>query len=117
MFVALLVATGVIALIGTVCVLDGSHDIFHPLVLIGPMMAFLYTWMPWKLYMNDGLSRFFDNNQLLFVATLNLLGVAAFVACCLSVGVQSVPRRNIKRRLSPAVARRLLFGGCVAGSL
>ncbi|MEG9431467.1 O-antigen polymerase [Terriglobus sp. ADX1] len=117
MFVALLIATGAIALIGTICALDGSHDIFHPLVLIGPMMAFLYTWMPWKLYMNGGLSRFFDSNQLLFIATLNLLGVAAFVGCCLSVGVRSVLRRNIRRRLSPSTAKRLLFGGSIAGSL
>ncbi|HEY9138512.1 MAG TPA: hypothetical protein VIM67_09580, partial [Terriglobus sp.] len=117
MFVTLLLATGVIALVGSICALDGSHDIFHPLVLIGPMMAFLYAWMPWKLYTNEGLSRFFDSNQLLFIATLNMLGVAAFVGCCLSVGVRSVSQRNIRRRLLPTVPRRLLFGGSIAGAL
>jgi len=117
MFVALLVATGAIALIGTICALDGSHDIFHPLVLIGPMMAFLYTWMPWKLYLSGGLSRFFEGSQLLFIASLNLLGVAAFVGCCLAVGVRSVRRQNIKSRLSPTTARRLLFSGSIVGSL
>jgi hypothetical protein len=81
------------------------------------MMAFIYTWMPWKLYTNDGLARFFDNQELLFIALLNLLGVAAFVAGCLSVGVRSVPRKNTRIRMSPQVLRRLQIGGMVVGSL
>lgn len=117
MFLTLLFATAVVALVGIICALDGSRDIFHPLIFIGPMMIFLYTWMPWKLYMNGGLSRFFDPSQMLFIASLNLLGVLAFVSCCLAVGVRSVPRNNIRQKLSPAVCRRLLVGGAVAGSI
>ncbi len=116
-FPVLLLITAAIAAVGIVCVLDGSGDIFHPLVFIGPMMIFLYTWMPWKLYMNGGLNRFFDSQQMIYIAILNLLGVLAFVGCCLAVGVRSVPRRNIKRKLSPEVCRRLLVGGAIAGSL
>ncbi len=55
MFLTLLLLTAAVAVIGTICALDGSHDVFHPLIFIGPMMVFLYTWMPWKLYMNGGL--------------------------------------------------------------
>ncbi|MGI4755217.1 MAG: hypothetical protein ACRYGF_00015 [Janthinobacterium lividum] len=117
MFLVLLLITAAIAAIGVICVLDGSGDIFHPLVYIGPMMIFLYTWMPWKLYMNGGLLRFFDSRQMLYIASLNLLGVLAFVGCCLSVGVRSVPRRNIRMRLSREVCRRLLIGGALAGSV
>ncbi len=117
MFVALLIATGVIALIGTVIALDGSGDVFHPLVFIGPMMAFLYTWMPWKIYSAGGLARFFDNDQMLFIAVLNLLGVLCFVAGCLAAGVRSVPRNNIRTRFSPAVCERLLVGGSIAGAV
>ena len=117
MFLTLLLLTAAVAAIGIVCALDGSRDIFHPLMFIGPMMIFLYTWMPWKLYMNGGLSRFFDSGQMLFIATLNLLGVLAFVGCCLAVGVRSVPRNNVRMGLSPRVCRRLLIGGTVAGSL
>ena len=116
MFLVLLLATAAIAAIGIFCVLDGSGDIFHPLVLIGPMMIFLYTWMPWKLYMNGGLARFFDYHQMMYIAELNLLGVLAFVGCCLAVGVRSVPRRNIRMKLSPTACRRLLIGGAIAGS-
>ena len=117
MFLTILLLTAVIAAIGTIAALDGSRDIFHPLVFIGPMMIFLYTWMPWKLYMNGGLARFFDSEQLLFIATLNLLGVLAFVSCCLAVGVRSVPRNNIRTKLSDDACRRLLIGGTVAGSI
>ena len=117
MFLTILLVTATIAAIGTVCALDGSRDIFHPLIFIGPMMIFLYTWMPWKLYMSGGLARFFDSEQLLFIATLNLLGVLAFVSCCLAVGVRAVPRNNIQKELSPEVRRRLLIGGSIAGSI
>jgi hypothetical protein len=117
MFLTILLITAAIAVIGTACALDGSRDIFHPLVFIGPMMIFLYAWMPWKLYMSGGLARFFDSSQLLFIATLNMLGVLAFVGCCLSVGVRSIPRNNIYMQLSPEICRRLLIGGAVAGSV
>src|ERR1700712_2480175 len=117
MFLTLLLITAAIAAIGTICALDGSRDIFHPLVFIGPMMMFLYGWMPWRLYLSGGLARFFDSQQLLFIATLNLLGVLAFVGCCLAVGVRSVPRNNIHMQWSPEVCRRLLVGGAVAGSI
>ena len=85
MFLTLLILTGVIAAVGVVIALDGSRDIFHPLVFIGPMLMFLYTWMPWKLYMSGGLARFFDSGQLLFIASLNLLGV------CLRLWVAAWP--------------------------
>ena len=117
MFVTILILTAVVAIVGTVCALDGSRDIFHPLIFIGPMLVFLYTWMPWKLYMAGGLARFFDSGQLLFIAALNFLGVLAFVGCCLAVGVRSVPRKNIHTELPPAVCRRLLVGGSIAGSI
>ena len=116
-FLVLLLLTAAVAAVGVFCVLDGSGDIFHPLIFIGPMMIFLYTWMPWKLYMNGGLLRFFDNGQMLYIALLNFLGVFAFVGSCLAVGVRAVPRRNIHQRWSPTVCRRLLLGGAVAGSL
>ncbi len=117
MFVALLLATGLIAAIGTVVVLDGTGDVFHPLVFIGPMMIFLYTWMPYKIYSSGGLARFFDNDQMLFIATLNLLGVLAFVSGCLAAGVRSAKRNNVRMRFSKPVCRRLLIGGAMAGAI
>ena len=116
MFVALLITAAAIALIGLLIALDGSHDVFHPLIFAGPMMAFIYCWMPMKLVGSGGLAQYFDNDQLLFVQTLNVLGVTAFVVCCLSAGVRvTKPGRRRTRALSQETMRRMLIGGSIAG--
>ncbi|MFT4112065.1 hypothetical protein [Silvibacterium sp.] len=118
MFEFLLAAAGGISILAVICALDGSHDVFHPLVFIAPMFGFLYCWMPWKLLNVDGLSQYLYNDQMLFVQTLNLLGVTAFVGACLAVGLR-VPATEHKYSSpsSPLVLRRLLIGGCVAGAV
>ncbi len=119
MFELLLIAAALIALVGALCAYDGSRDVFHPLVFIGPMLAFLYGWMPWRLSAAGGLEPFFDNDQLLFVQTLNVFGVLAFVVACLFAGLQASPRARLAapRPLSPEGSRRLLIGGVLAGSI
>ena len=116
-FQIMLFGVAAIAIIGVVCALDGSRDVFHPLLLIAPMLGLLYAWMPWKLLTVNGLAQFFDEEQLRFVQTLNLLGVLAFVACCLAVGVR-IPRKSRKRLyLSARSVNRLLIGGAIAGTI
>ncbi len=115
MFEALIIAAAVIAILGIIVALDGSKDAFHPLILIGPMFIFLYAWMPWKLLSADGLSRFFDQDQVVFVQTLNVAGVFAFVAACLAAGVRLRKRKRNGLALSPKAIERLLIGGSVAG--
>ena len=147
MFEALLWASGAVALLGMLYALDGSRDIFHPLAFISPMLIFLYAWMPSKLVAVDGLERYFDSDQLLFIQSFYLCGIAAFIVACLSVGVRvrrpegvlgrmdggqmdggqihsgqtrsGQPRRAKPARpvLSPQMCRRLLIGGAIAGSL
>ena len=118
MFLALLITAAAIAIVGAIAALDGSRDVFHPLIIIGPMLAFLYGWMPWKLVQAGGLPRFFDNDQLLFVQTLFVLGVLAFVVCCLAAGVR-VRKSEIRRprHFSAWTLRRLLIGGSIAGTI
>ena len=118
LFPCLLVATALVALAGVAIALDGSRDVFHPMVFIGPMMIFLYGWMPWKIYSSHGLDRFFDSDQLIFVATLNLIGVSAFVISCLSAGLQ-VRSSALRKRavLNRGQLDRLLIGGTIAGCL
>ncbi len=118
MFVALLITAAAIALVGLIVALDGSRDVFHPLIFVGPMLAFLYGWMPLKLVQAGGLARFFDDDQLRFVQTLNVLGVLAFVGCCLAAGVR-LRKREMRpaRQFSAQTLRRLLIGGSIAGSL
>jgi hypothetical protein len=118
MFVALLITAAAIAIVGAIAALDGSRDVFHPLILVGPMLAFLYGWMPWKLVEAGGLPRFFDGDQLLFVQTLFVLGVLAFVVGCLGAGVR-VSRSEVRRprRFSTTTLRRLQLGGAIAGAI
>ena len=116
MFEALLVATALVAVIGLLAALDGSRDVFHPLVFIAPMLAFLYSWMPYKLWSVNGLDRYFDTNQLLFVQRINIFGVLAFVGACLWAGVRLPANRVVSTPpLTQEACRRLLVGACIAG--
>ena len=118
MFEWLLVATVILVAIGILVALDGSRDVFHPLVFIGPMFGFIYFWMPFKLWSADGLDRFFDANQLFYVQRLNILGVAAFMLACLCAGLRT-PRTLTRQTqpLSKEACRRLLIGAGIAGTV
>lgn len=116
MFLGLLITAASIAGIGVLLALRGSRDVFHPLVFIGPMLGFLYAWMPYKLFAAGALPSFFDGEQLIRVQIVNVLGVLAFVVCCLTAGLHT---RNSSqaRRLSARTLRRLLIGGALAGTI
>ncbi len=117
MFEALLWLAIAIAVIGLLAAYDGSRDVFHPLVFIAPMMVFLYGWMPMKLLASGSLARFFENDQLVRVQTLNVLGIAAFVIACLSVGVRVKRPEQDPRKLSALGCARLRTGGAIAGGI
>lgn len=119
MFELMLLAAAALAIAGAVLAYDGSRDVFHPLVFLGPMFVFLYAWMPWKLLQHHGLEQFFDKDQLRFVQTLNILGIAAFVIGCLAMGVRfrRNQRETIPATMTPRVLQRLLIGACVLGSV
>ncbi len=117
MFEILLIATGLIALGAAVVAFDGSRDVFHPLVFLGPMMAFLYAWMPLQLVQHDALSRFFDDGQLRHVQLLNMLGVLALCLGCLAAGVRIQKTRLAQRKLNARGAKRLLVASALIGSL
>jgi hypothetical protein len=96
---------------------DGSRDVFHPLVFIGPMMAFIYVWMPFKLWRSGDIFTFFDTQQLIEVQTINLIGISAFAGSCLFAGVRR-PKRRAEQSTNPQrTAKRLVIGGTVAGGL
>jgi hypothetical protein len=117
MFEALLWAALLIAAIAVFCALDGSRDVFHPLVFIMPMMAFLYGWMPLKLLAANGLERFFDNEQLLHVQILNVLGMVAFAGACLAAGVRVQRPSERAQPLSSAICGRLRIGAVLVGGI
>ena len=83
------------------------------------MLFLLYAWMPYQLLHADGLSRFFDRDQLVHVQLLNTLGVAAFVTCCVLPGLR-VPRFTSAQghlQLAPRVANRLLLTTYLLGAV
>ena len=114
MFEFLLLLSAAIVIAGMVIAYDGSRDVFHPLLILGPMLIFLYVWMPYQLLRHDGLARFFDDDQLRFVQTLNVLGILGFVAGCLSAGVLLRQQREVVTPSTRAL-RRLLIGAAVLG--
>ena len=119
MFELLLFAAAAIALLGIVIAFDGSRDVFHPLIFIGPMLAFLYVWMPWQLFASGGLAQFFDEDQLVSVQALNVLGILAFTLACLAAGLRpkQLGPRTRPRPLSPLGARRLLWAAGFSGAV
>lgn len=117
MFEALLWVAILIATIALFAALDSSRDVFHPLVFIMPMMAFLYGWMPLRLLAADALARFFDGEQLLMVQTLNVLGMLVFAGACLAAGSRIRRSRERTQALSAATCARLRIGGAIVGSI
>ncbi len=117
MFEALLWAALAIAVIGMFVAYDGSRDVFHPLFFIGPMMAFLYAWMPLQLLHSGSLFQYFDLDQLEFVQGLNVLGMLAFVLACLAAGSRVREPRSPAPKLSSAGCRRLLLGALAIGGV
>lgn len=117
MFELLIWTVIAIALIGMLSAYDGSRDVFHPLVFIMPMMIFLYGWMPMKLMGSGSLSQYFDSGQLVFVQTLNVFGVLAFVVGCLAAGCRV--RRQVApvQQLSSLGCTRLRLGASLAGGI
>lgn len=94
-----------------------SKDVFHPVMFIGPVLAFLYAWMPLRLHRSEELSGYFDMDQLLFVQTINLLGVIAFFCGCLSVDADMRGVPPLSRTLPYQVVRRLVLGGTIVGCI
>ncbi len=105
-----------IAVLGMVWAYDGSRDVFHPLMFLCPMLAFLYGWMPLKLDTAHGLEGFFHYDQLVLVQTMNVLGVLALVAGCLSAGCR-VQQWRPEPPIPAALNRRLMVGGAILGMI
>ena len=89
-----------------------SRDVFHPLMFIGPMMIFMYAWMPAKLDSIGGLDGFFQRDQLDFVQAINVAGIVCFVLGCLSV---SCKLPELPPRAPHVSAPALVIGGALIG--
>ena len=115
MFELLLLTVAFTVIVGILVAFDGSRDAFHPMMFIGPMLLFLYAWMPYKLLTGNGLDRFFDNDQLVHVQLLNTLGVLAFVVGVLMVGTRWSRTMEPQAPLSARTLKRLLIAAACIG--
>jgi hypothetical protein len=117
MFELLLWLTFGILAAGIFVAFDGSRDVFHPLVFIGPMLGFIYGWMPSQLYSSGALEQYFGPDQLVFVQSLNCLGILSFVWACLAAGCRLRAQRREPEKLSAITCRRLRVGSFLTGSV
>ena len=102
----LLVAAALIALGGPVIAFDGSRDVFHPLVFIGPMLAFLYAWMPFQLLRNTTRCRgSLMTGSWFHVQWLNVLGSWRLCWAAWVAGVRIRKTRFAQRRLQRSWGR------------
>ena len=104
---------GVIVL-GMAYAYAGSRDVFHPLMFLGPMMFFEYAWMPLKLSASGGLDGFFDKEQLVFVQSINVVGILCFVLGCLSLGCR-LPKVRLAEPMSSKAVHVLVIAGIIVG--
>jgi hypothetical protein len=114
MFVPLIWAVVFIVALALCYAYAGSRDVFHPLMFIGPMLAFMYAWMPLKLDSIGGLAVFSQRDQLDFVQRINVCGVACFVVGCLSVGCRLPAVQRPEPKASPVT---LTLCGAILGCL
>jgi hypothetical protein len=114
MFVALIWAVVIVLGVAIWYAYAGSGDVFHPLMFAGPMMVFIYAWMPYKLDAINGLAGFFQRDQLEYIQKINLSGVICFVLGCLSVGARRPAQRSPEPNVSPAI---LVVCATIMGSI
>ena len=114
MFVWLIWAVVIIVVLALWYAYAGSKDVFHPLMFIGPMLVFMYAWMPYQLDSIGGLAGFFQRFQLDYVQRINFCGVTCFLVGCLLVGCRVPAIQMPEPKASPLT---LLIGGVILGCI
>ena len=83
------------------------RDPFHPLILIAPMFAFLYVYMPIRFYESKDLLLFLTEEQAVFVQSVILLSLGAFlIGCFIGSSSTAIPAIDPKIRYSREVLHK-----------
>lgn len=107
---------------GALCVLTSLlawkkyHDVFHPIILVSPMFAFMYVYMPARLIHDGQLYSYVTEDQGATYQAAVLLALGVFFAGCLA-GSASPPKtsRSVRPLIyDPQVIRK---GGYLLGAL
>ena len=80
--------------VGMICAYDGSRDVFHPLMYLGPMLLFIYGWMPLKLNAANGLEGFFQNDRRLRALIAELKALVSTSPKPTPAGTVSQPKQT-----------------------
>lgn len=91
MFSSLLWGTAALCALAMLIAWVRFRDPFHPLILMMPMFAFIYAYMPIRLYESRELLLFITEEQGVFVQSIVLLSVGTFVAGCLAGSSKTEP--------------------------
>jgi hypothetical protein len=115
MFELLIWSTIIVAVVALLYVYDGCGDVLHPLMITGPMLIFLYGWMPLRLNGQGALEGYFSRDQLVDVQLIYFSGVLMFVLGSVSVDVRFPRLQPPMPRMNRQAARVLLAGGFAVG--
>ena len=91
MFGSMLWATGAMCGLAMLIAWVRFRDPFHPLVLTMPMFAFIYAYMPIRLYETKDLLLYITEPQGIFVQTVVMLSISAFIIGCLAGSSRNGP--------------------------
>ena len=90
MFDLLVWGTLAVCLLSMVYAYTSSQDVFHPAILIAPLCAFIYGYMPLHLQKDNTLFSYVTEDQAIFGQTLAVLGISALMAGCFSGASKTV---------------------------
>jgi hypothetical protein len=113
MFVALTYSIAAIVAAFAIGAYRGTRDVFHPAIICGSMLFFLYVYMPLRLLADDTLQAYLREDQAVFAQLVNLVGVTAVMA-----GIWRGQRSwKASRQHRQTSAGRLFTGSVILGVL
>lgn len=112
MFVSLTCALAVVILAAMVYAFRSTQDVFHPALIWGSMVLFLYVYMPVGLVAANTLHVYLSEEQAAFAQFVNLVGVSAFLA-----GIHLGQRAKARRKSASPEPGRLFIGAVTLGSI
>lgn len=119
MFTGLIAATAIVLALAMLHAWATTRDPFHPMLLLGGLLGFMYVFMPAHLDLSDphGLRLLVSDEQLVRVQTINLLGVAALCAGVLHGAAAWTRAPGHLWEAGPPLAARLRQGGWALGAV
>lgn len=120
-FIALAISTGVVALGAIWIAYRRSRDTLHPMIFLGLMLFYLYSYLPLSLAEKDAarLQTFLSAQQLEYVQAINFIGVLSIcLGVLISAGKTSFsPFLQTTWLTTPVIRKRLQRGAIACGLL